>query len=382
VTTIPWDKYVPQTSSSKTTTQTAPAAPVDLRRYSPIAIGPAPGALRMFGEAFGTQAAWMLPFALVGLVALVLVFLRGTPRRDRRLALVLVFGGWMLAEFVVLSASDGIVHPYYTSALAPGVGIIAACGAWAFVRLVQRDRRYIVLPALAVVLTVAEQIALLAGQHDYLKWLWPVIVLAAVCGLLVAWLRPRLAAGATAALLVALLIAPLMYSKTVWEIPVDGTFPAAGPYVDAGQGGIGAARPTYPILYKLFRYANPRAPHAKWVVLTQASITAAPMILLGYRAAAIGGYGTQTPAITPRQLAHFVATGEARFVILGGAYAWRGGNAASQAVRQACAIVEPQLWRTPTNIGTPEHPVLFYPMGGLNYVLYDCKGYAARLANA
>lgn len=379
VTTIPWDQYVPQTPS---TTTTAPAAPVTLRSYSPIAIGPSPGPLRLFGKAFGTQAGWILPFALVGLIALALVLFRATPRRDRRLALFIVFGGWMLAEFVVLSASDGIVHPYYTSALAPGVGIMAACGAWAFVKLAQRDRRYLLLPALAVALTVVEQIVLLAGQHDYLKWLWPVIILAAVCGVVVMWLRPRLAAGAMAALLAAILIAPLFYAKTVWEIPVDGTFPAAGPYVDAGQGGIGAPRPTFPILSDLFHYADPRAPHAKWVVLTQASITAAPMILLGHRAAAMGGYGTQTPAVTPKQLAHFVATGKARFVMLGGAYAWRGGNPASQAVRQACVIVKPQLWRPPTNIGTPQHPVWFYPIGGLNYVLYDCKGYAARLAAA
>ena len=381
VTTIPWDKYIPQTPSTTTTT-TAPSTPVSLRRYSPVAIGPSPGPLRLFGEAFGTQAGWILPFALVALIALALVLFRGTPRRDRRLALFLVFGGWMLAEFVVLSASNGIVHPYYTSALAPGVAIVAACGSWAFVQLARRDRRFLVLPALAVALTVVEQIVLLAGQHDYLKWLWPPIILVAVCGLVVMWLRPRLAPGAMAALLVALLVAPLLYAKTVWEIPIDGTFPAAGPYVDAGQGGIGAARPTYPILSRLFHYAEPRAPHARWVVLTQASITAAPMILLGHRAAAIGGYGTQTPAITPKALAHYVAAGKARFVMLGGAYAWRGGNPASQAVRQACAIVEPHLWRPPTNIGTPQHPVWFYPIGGLNYVLYDCKGYAARLAAA
>ena len=381
VTTIPWDQYVPQTPTS-TKTPSAPATPTTLRSYSPVALGPAPGALRLFGSAFGTQAAWLLPFALAGLVALMLVLFRDTRREDRRLALLLVFGGWLLAEFVVLSASDGIVHPYYTSALAPGVGIVAACGAWAFVQLVRRDRRYLALPAVAIALTVIEQIQLLAGQHDYLKWLWPVVILAAIASVVVAWVRPRLIAATMAAALVALLLAPALYSRTVWEIPVDGTFPAAGPYVDAGQGGIGAAAPTLPILTELFHYVDARAPHARWTLLTQASITAAPMILLGYRAAAIGGYGTQTPALTPKQLAHFVAAGAARYVMLGGAYAWRGGNPASQAVRQACAIVKPQLWRPPTNIGTPQKPVWFYPIGGLNYVLYDCKGYAGRLASA
>jgi 4-amino-4-deoxy-L-arabinose transferase-like glycosyltransferase len=379
VTTFPWDRFVPQTSPTTTTT---PAAPVSLRSYSPVALGPSPGPLRLFGSAFGTQAAWLLPFALVGLIALMLVLFRGGSRRDRRLALFIVFGGWLLAEFVVLSTSNGIVHPYYTSALAPGIGIIAACGAWACVKLVQRDRRYLLLPAAAVALTVAEQISLLAGQHNYLRWLWPLLILAAVCGVVLLLLRPRLAAITIAVMLGAALVAPFFYAKTVWEVPVDGTFPAAGPYTVAGQGGIGAPRPTYPILARLFQYADARAPHAKWAVLTQAAITAAPMILLGHRAAAIGGYGTQTPGVTPKQLGHLVAKGQARFVMLGGAYAWRGGNAASQAVRQACAIVDPKLWRSATNIGTPQHPVWFYPLGGLNYVLYDCKGYAGRLESA
>ena len=378
VTTIPWDQYVPQTP----TTTTTPATPVSLRSYSPVALGPSPGPLRLFGAAFGTQAAWLLPFALVGLVALMLVLFRDISRQDKRLALLLVFGGWLLAEVVVLSASDGIVHPYYTSALAPGVAMMAACGVWAFAELARRDRRYLALPAIAIALTVFEQIHLLAGQHNYLEWLWPVLILAGAVCIVVTWLRPAVSQGTIAAVLVALLIAPALYSKTVWEVPVDGTFPAAGPYVDAGQGGIGAARPTYPILAQLFRYADPRTPHARWAVLTQASITAAPMILLGYRAAAVGGYGTQTPGVTPKQLANLVANGEARFVMLGGAYAWRGGNAASQAVRQACTIVKPQLWRPPTNIGTPQKPVWFYPIGGLNYVLYDCKGYASQLASA
>jgi len=33
---------------------------------------------------------------------------------------LIVLGGWFLTEAIVLSASKGIVHPYYISALAPG----------------------------------------------------------------------------------------------------------------------------------------------------------------------------------------------------------------------------------------------------------------------
>jgi 4-amino-4-deoxy-L-arabinose transferase-like glycosyltransferase len=365
--------------AATSTTTTAPTAPVVLRSYSPIALGPSPGVLRLFGTGFGDQAAWLLSFAVFGLIALVLMLFKG-PRRDRRVATLIVFGGWFVVEALVLSFSDGIVHPYYTSALAPGTAIVAACGAAAFVALARRDRRYLVLPVLALASTVGVQIYLLHGQHDYLKWTWPVLIVAAVVCIALLVARPRLLGATIAASLIALLIVPALYSKTVWEIPVDGTFPAAGPYTDAGQGGVGAPAPTLPILAQLFQYTDARAPNARWTVLTQASITAAPMILLGYKAAALGGYGTQTPAVTPRQLAKLVTRGEARYMLLGGAYTWRGGNAASNAIKAACAIVPPPLWRPATTIGDPTHPIYWYPFGGQNYALYDCKGHTAALA--
>ncbi|HEX2702076.1 MAG TPA: glycosyltransferase family 39 protein [Solirubrobacteraceae bacterium] len=362
-----------------TTTTPTPTAPIVLRHYSPVALGPPPGLLRLFGTGFGDQAAWLLPFALFGLIALAIVFFRG-PRRDRRLAPLLVFGTWFVVEAVVLSSSNGIVHPYYTSALGPGTAIVAACGATAFVALARRHRRYLVLPVGALATTAGVQIYLLSRQYDYLKWLWPILILAVVACVALLWLRPRLTAAAIAVGLLALLVVPALYSKTVWEVPVDGTFPAAGPYADAGQGGIGASAPTLPILAKLFHYVDPRAPDARWVLLTQASITAAPMILLGYRAAALGGYGTQTPAVTPQQLARLVNRGEARYMLMGGAYTWRGGNSASRAIKAACTLVPPAQWRPPTYIGTPTHPIGWYPFGGQNYALYDCKGHAKQLA--
>ena len=359
-------------------TATAPAAPVVLRHYSPVALGPPPGPLRLFGTGFGDQARGCCRSRSSASSRSCSCFCaaRGAIGASR----CSVFGGWFVVEAVVLSFSDGIVHPYYTSALAPGTAIVAACGAWAFLSLARKDKRFLLLGALAIASTVAVQIVLLSKQYDYLEWLWPVLGVAAMVCIVLAWLRPRHMAAAIAAAFVALLVVPTLYSKTVWEVPVDGTFPAAGPYTDAGQGGVGASAPTLPLLAKLFGYVDPRAPHDRWTILTQASITAAPMILLGQRAAAIGGYGTQTPGVSPAELARYVSRGEARFMLMGGAYTWRGGNAASTAIKTACPLVAPQKWRVPVAVGSPPHVYQLYPIGGQNYALYDCKGDAAALA--
>src|SRR5439155_577791 len=133
----------------------------------------------------GDQASWMLPFAIFGLLgAAALAFVRrrrpqgagageeGLARNDPRLVTAIVFGGWFLVEAVVLSASKGIVHPYYTSALAPATGAAVAVGAAALVRL-RMDRHAVLgiaLLALAVIATVITQALLLHREH-YLSWL-------------------------------------------------------------------------------------------------------------------------------------------------------------------------------------------------------------------
>jgi len=70
------------------------------------------------GVAYGDLATSVL--AIVTLLAL---------RARLGLAIALVFGVWFLVAAVVLRGSGGIVHPYYASALAPGVGAMAGAGA-------------------------------------------------------------------------------------------------------------------------------------------------------------------------------------------------------------------------------------------------------------
>ena len=84
---------------------------------------------RLFGSEMGTQVAWLLPAALV---------LRrrravAAAPRDRaptgRRAAVLLWGGWLLLTGAVFSFAQGIIHPYYTVALAPAIGALVGIGS-------------------------------------------------------------------------------------------------------------------------------------------------------------------------------------------------------------------------------------------------------------
>src|SRR5205823_8289993 len=87
--------------------------------------GGASGLTRLFGDAMGTQISWLLPAALIALVA-GLWFTRRAPRTDRTRAALVLWGGWLLVSGLVFSYMQGIIHPYYMIALAPAIGALVA----------------------------------------------------------------------------------------------------------------------------------------------------------------------------------------------------------------------------------------------------------------
>ena len=90
--------------------------------------GGATGIGRLFASDMGSQISWLLPAALIALVAL-LWLSRRSPRTDRTRAAALLWGGWLVVTGVVFSYMSGIIHPYYTVALAPAIAALAGIGA-------------------------------------------------------------------------------------------------------------------------------------------------------------------------------------------------------------------------------------------------------------
>jgi 4-amino-4-deoxy-L-arabinose transferase-like glycosyltransferase len=83
---------------------------------------------RLFGHSMGVEASWLLPAALIGLAAGIW-FTRRTARIGAVRAGLLLWGGWLLVTGAVFSFMDGIVHPYYTVALAPSVAALVGISA-------------------------------------------------------------------------------------------------------------------------------------------------------------------------------------------------------------------------------------------------------------
>lgn len=349
----------PTARAIATGTSTAPSA---ARRRRPIVFAGRPGLLRLFGVALGDQAAWLVPFAALGALALALT-VRG--RRDPRLAFLLVLGSWFVIEVLVLDFSKGIVHPYYASALGPGTAALVGGGLTAMTELARRGGWRVGLAALAAALTVAVQLILMRREHYWVAYA-PLLIAGSLGAVVVALARPRWAAPALAASLAFLLVAPMGYASTVWGGPVNGTFPAAGRNLRPGAGIDGLRLSNGGTDPALIAYVRGHHPGRRWEVLTVSTQVADPLIIHGVRAGSLAGYGGTDPVLDGPGLARLVRRGDARYIELGGVYANRGGNAATHAVVAACRRIPGPQWH-----GTRS-------ANGLT--LWDCAGRTAQLA--
>ena len=200
------------------------------------------GLLRLLGGEVGGQIAWLLPAAVIALVA-GLWFGRRAPRTDPVRAGLLLWGGWLVVTALTFSFMAGIFHAYYTVALAPAIAALVGIG----VHVLWRSR-----PSYAASITLAGAVAftagfncfLLARTSDYLPWLrWAVLVLGLVAalGLCALGRAPRRWALAVAGLAtVASLLAPAAFAVTTATTPHSGSIPAAGPAsTSGGPGGLG-----------------------------------------------------------------------------------------------------------------------------------------------
>jgi len=322
---------------------------------------------RIFGAPLGGQAGWLVPLALIGMLALGLA-VRG--RGDRRTPGLFVLGGWFLIELATLDFAAGIVHPYYSSALGPGLAAMVGAGGVAIASLVRgresrKALRGYLLAVLAVAGTVAAQLVVINREGDPLWWRIPLVVLC--LGALIAIPLVRRRAGWAVAVAVgALLVAPMAYSFSVWLAPVNGTFPVAGPYSYPGQGVYGVNRTGLRTDRALIHYLSTHGATRPYTLLTQSSDQATPLILLGLRASAVGGYNTTDPAMSGSQLAALVSAHKARYILIAGPYAARGGNGASTAARLVCPEIPGVIWSGGASYG-----------GGS--FLLDCAGKAREL---
>lgn len=195
---------------------------------------------RMFNSEIGSQISWLLPAALILLVAGVWLTWRAK-RTDMARAAFLAWGSSLLMTAAVFSFMAGIFHQYYTVALAPYLAALIGMGAT--VLWEERSRWWAgATLAVTVAVTAYWSYVLLGRTPDYQPWLRPTVLVAGIVGvpalLLVSRLGRQLALVAVSLGLVASLAGPVAYTVSTLNTGHQGSIVTAGPS-SGGMGGPG-----------------------------------------------------------------------------------------------------------------------------------------------
>lgn len=326
------------TSSNNRATGTDRSATTDRTQAAPPVAGfteaGTPGLLRLFSPSLGGQIGWLLPFALLAIVALILQR-RFRFQRDRQQSGLVLWGFWLLTMATFFSL-DSSFHQYYMTEMAPGLSALVGIGMvimWNDYR--SASWRGWLLP-LGLVITAATQIYMLATYPAWAQWLSPLIgglTALAVIALILFRVLPRLrlktsmiriAAVAVSVGLFALLVAPTVWASYSVFHNTESSAPSAGPSVNSTTNGFfafGQAQARQNGLTQtnaaLISYLEANQGNTKFLVATPSSSTAAPIILATNQPVmALGGFSGGDPILTTSQLQTLIRNGTVRYFLL------------------------------------------------------------------
>jgi len=348
--------------------------------------GGATGITRLFESDMGSQISWLLPAALIAVIALLWLSWR-SPRTDRTRAAALLWGGWLVVTALVFSYMSGVIHPYYTVALAPAIAALVGIGGVALWRIRHTWAARVTLAGTLLV-TASWAWVLLGRSPGWFPWLRMVIAVAAAAAAAMILAGPALRAassrGRTALAIAPLSLAlvaglggPLAYSLDTAATVHGGSIPTAGPSVagssggPGGPGGAGRAggfghggvpgaasrsgtRPSGTgaspgsagssrgsVNSALSRLLESGAAGYRWAAAAEGSSSAASLELSsdGVPVMAIGGFTGSDPAPTLAQFTKLVAAHEIHYFVASGSGASGGPGGGSGSGSQITAWV-------------------------------------------
>jgi 4-amino-4-deoxy-L-arabinose transferase-like glycosyltransferase len=293
--------------------------------------GGATGLFRVFGSEMGFEISWLLPAAIVALVAAIYLT-RGARRTSATRTGLMLWGGWLLVTAIVFDYMKGIVHPYYTVALAPAIAGLLGVGvttAW------RQRQRLAGSAALAAITATAGgwSFVLLsrnASWHPALRWTILITSVVVAAGWLLTYERTkRLTAALAVAGLLSGLAGPAAYTIATAAHGHSGSIPTVGPVTTAaglgqgsgaagggsgGPGGSAQNATTSSALITLLRQTSTR-----WAAAVVGSMSAAPLQLSSGKAVmAIGGFNGGDNSPTLAQFQAYVKAGKIHYFISGG----------------------------------------------------------------
>lgn len=276
------------------------------------------GPLRLFQTALGDQISWFLPLAIIGMLAIFLVY-RNENKRIYHLTSkqkeMVFWAAWLIPVAGFFSIA-GFFHHYYLIMLAPPIAVLSGVGIVALFRLYQDKENWqrFLLPV-AVALTGSLQAFFVATYLPILAVIIGIAALLMSISLLVLRQQPsKFTAKMTGLALAILLIAPTYWSLTPILYGGNSSLPEAGPQLKQSSGG-GFADAS--VDRNLISYLQKNASGETYLFGTTDATTAGPYIIKTKKAVmALGGFNGTDPTLTVKQLKQMIQAGEIKYFYL------------------------------------------------------------------
>jgi 4-amino-4-deoxy-L-arabinose transferase-like glycosyltransferase len=274
--------------------------------------------LRLLGSA-ADEVGWLLPAALLALVA-GLVLVRRRPRTDPQRAALVLWGGWAVVAVAVFSLMRGIWHAYYTVELAPAIAGLVAVGA----TLLWRSRTAAAVTVLGVgsAISTAWAVALLSFRLGVGPAAGVAVAACGIAGIAGLAVHLRSPARRPAALLaVASLLAAAVLGPVVWStVTVGGVHTGSG--ATAGPGHPAARLPISAQAVTLLRRD---ADDWTWSGAVVGHRAGDIQLAVGAPVMPVGGFAGSDPSPSLAQFEADVAAHKLHWFVRGGRYSGTAG---------------------------------------------------------
>lgn len=309
------------------------------------------------------QIIWLFPIAVLGFLAAVLKEKFKPAFNNKRKLDLLLWSMWLIPEFIYFSFTTGLFHPYYLTMLAPPIAALAGIGIVSMWELyIENTWKSWILP-ITLIVDGALQLFVLSSFYStssITKIL--MIALSVLCFvssimLIVLKLKKnknlKISKMLVATALIGLLITPTVWSATTLFGAESGTFPAAGLSLisstrsgAAGMGAMSMGSSSTSSDAKLIKFLQANKTTEKYIlVTTQASGTAANIIIKTGEAVMTWGFFGTDDAITLAQFKLLVKSGAVRYVMVGGQ---GSSNAIMTWAKKAGTLVSESKWKDTT----------------------------------
>lgn len=276
------------------------------------------GPLRLFQSALSGQISWMLPFALFGLLSMIISWLRSRRENAGEMKETIFWAAWLVPVAGFFSIA-GFFHHYYLIMLAPPIAALSGIGWYAMYALYKnhKDWASYLLPA-AVLTTAAFQVYILSAYTSQIGSAWMYVMGLLGLGVSIALLTLKRShpfrRQLTIISLCVLLLTTVYWSATPILYGGNSVLPESGPQLQSSNGG---GMFSSDVDTGLLTYLRKNNTGEEYLFATLTTVTAAPYIInADENVMALGGFNGTDPILSVSELKNLVKEGKIKYFLI------------------------------------------------------------------